>query len=118
METLLILVAVVVVFTIYKKLTAPKVTMITKNQLNELMLDKKNKRSYIDVRTAEEFNQKKIKGFKNIPLQLLNKRTNEIDKASPVVLLCASGSRSMQAARILSKLGYSDLINVRGGIGH
>lgn len=118
METLLILVALVVVFTIYQKITAPKVTMISKIELNEMMQDKKSSRAYIDVRTAEEFNQKKIKGFKNIPLQSLNKRTSEIDKTSPVVLLCASGSRSMQAARILSKLGYTDLINVRGGIGH
>lgn len=118
METLLILVALVVAFTIYKKLTAPKVTMITRNQLDELMKDKKIKRTYIDVRTPEEFNQKKIKGFKNIPLQTLNKRINEIDKDSQIVLLCASGSRSMQAARILSKIGYNDLINVRGGIGH
>jgi rhodanese-related sulfurtransferase len=118
METILILVAVVVVFTIYKKLTAPKVTMVTKTELTGLLQDKKTKRSYIDVRTAEEFNQKKIKGFKNIPLQSLSMRTSEVDKSSPVVLICASGSRSMQAARILAKQGYGELINVRGGIGH
>lgn len=118
METLLILAAVVVAFAIFKKLTAPKVTMITKTQLDDMLQDKKSKYSYIDVRTVEEFNQKKIKGFKNIPLHSLSKRCKEIDKTSPVVLICASGSRSMQAARILEKQGYSELLNVRGGIGH
>ncbi len=118
METLLILVVAVIAFAIFKKLTAPKVIMITKTQLNDMLQDKKAKQSYIDVRTVEEFNQNKIKGFKNIPLQSLSKRCKEIDKTLPVVLICASGSRSMQAARLLEKQGYTELLNVRGGIGH
>ena len=63
-----------------------------------------------------EFNSRKVKGFKNIPLDQLHKRMKEIDADMPVVLMCASGSRSMKAAKILNKNGYKIIVNVKGGI--
>ena len=60
----------------------------------------------IDVRTVAEFNGGHVKGSKNIPLQLIRDRVNEIKKLNkPVVLCCASGARSGQATNYLQAQG-------------
>lgn len=60
----------------------------------------------IDVRTPEEFKSGHVKGAKNIPLQQINTRTEEILRMKkPVILCCASGMRSGQATRILKAAG-------------
>ncbi len=52
----------------------------------------------------------------NIPLAQLSARANEIPKDVPVILACRSGGRSAQALAILQKLGYTNLIDLEGGI--
>ncbi|MDH8678283.1 rhodanese-like domain-containing protein [Fusibacter bizertensis] len=116
MDILLAVTVAYVIFLIISKLTAPKVEHVSGKMLDEMLGDKTNKKQYIDVRTAGEFNSRKVKGFKNIPLDQLHKRMKEIDADMPVVLMCASGSRSMKAAKILNKNGYKTIVNVKGGI--
>lgn len=106
----------IAIFVIYRKLTAPKVEHVSIQELHNMMKDKSVKRQYVDVRTSNEFNSHKIKGFKNMPLQTLRGKLSALDPEQPIVLICASGSRSMSAARVLSKAGYKNLINVKGGI--
>lgn len=72
---------------------------------------------YLDVRTPMEFKAKSIKGFKNIPLDQIPKRLNQIPKDKEIVLFCQSGSRSSSAARVFRKNGYENIINVSGGMG-
>lgn len=116
MTNILIIIAVAAAYLIFKQLTGPKVDHITGTQLDALMKDTNVKRQYIDVRTPQEFGTNKIKGFKNIPVGTLPSRLGEVDKEQPVVLICASGARSMQAASILSKAGYTQITNVKGGM--
>lgn len=116
MEILIGLTAAYLALVIFQKITGPKVTTVKGNQLDELIKDKSVKRQFVDVRNVDEFNSRKVKGFKNIPLSVISKRMKEIDPEIPVVLMCASGARSMKAAQILSKAGYKNLYNVRGGI--
>lgn len=106
----------VVIYMIFRKVTSPKMESISGDALSLYLKDKSVKRQFIDVRTTGEFQSNKIKGFKNIPLQSLRQREKELKKDVPVVLICASGSRSLQAARILSKAGFENLINVKGGM--
>ena len=61
--------------------------------------------SIVDVRTPAEFAGGHVKGSKNIPLQELVSRMDEIKAMQPVVLCCASGGRSGQAAHYLASLG-------------
>jgi rhodanese-related sulfurtransferase len=105
----------VVVFIVIRKLTEPKVDHVTFNGLLELMKDGV-KRQYVDVRTAGEFNSHKVKGFKNIPLQSIRNNLDKFSEDKQIVLICASGSRSMSAARVLKKAGYNNIVNVKGGI--
>lgn len=60
----------------------------------------------IDVRTKAEYAAGKIAGAKNIPLDELRQRLDEIDKTQPVYLYCHSGQRSYTAARILMQQEY------------
>lgn len=60
----------------------------------------------IDVRTPEEFSGGHVKGARNIPLQQIGSRKEEILRLKkPVILCCASGMRSGQATRILKAAG-------------
>ena len=68
----------------------------------------------VDVRTADEFGRGCIEGFKNIPVDELRERINEIEKGKPVYLICQSGLRSYIASRILEGNGY-ETYNFSGG---
>lgn len=65
----------------------------------------------VDVRSRGEFLTGAHRLAVNIPLQELTPRMAEIPRDRPVVLYCASGLRSGQAARILAKAGYPDVVN-------
>ncbi|MAO08536.1 MAG: sulfurtransferase [Alteromonas sp.] len=60
----------------------------------------------LDVRSKGEYQGGAIPGSKNIPLQQLSVRMNEIKKWNkPVITCCASGVRSGSAASILRSNG-------------
>ena len=67
---------------------------------------------FVDVRSAAEFVSGHAPDSINIPLPELGKRLDEIPKSSPVVVCCASGSRSGMAKLLLKKNGYPDVHNV------
>lgn len=82
------------------------------------ILDERDKQ-FVDVRTPMEYNHYKIRPFQNIPLQTLRKECKEqLDPHKEVVLICRSGSRSLRAARILKRAGFTNLTNVVGGMNH
>ncbi len=65
-----------------------------------------NKKTIIDVRTPEEFLGGHVAGSINIPLNEIQKRESEIlAMDQPIILCCASGGRSGQAAQYLSQKG-------------
>jgi phage shock protein E len=71
----------------------------------------------VDVRSEAEFRGGAYPGAINVPLQALSGTLQQIPKDRPVVVYCASGSRSAMAARILEKAGYADVSNA-GGLHH
>ena len=73
---------------------------------------KKSGATLIDVRSAAEFASAHAPGTLNIPLPELGRRLDEIPRASPVVLCCASGTRSGMAKMVLLKNGYSNVYNI------
>ena len=66
----------------------------------------------VDVRSAAEFAGASAPGTVNIPLQELGSRLAEIPKSAPVVLCCASGTRSGMAKMVLKKNGYQRVYNI------
>lgn len=64
----------------------------------------------VDVRTPGEFQGGHVAGSRNIPLDKVSSKMNEIKKMGPVVLCCASGARSGQATSMLKSQGV-DCVN-------
>lgn len=66
----------------------------------------------VDVRSAAEFASGSAPGTVNIPLQELGSRLHEIPRSAPVVLCCASGTRSGMAKMLLKRQGYGQVYNI------
>jgi phage shock protein E len=73
---------------------------------------KKEGALFVDVRSAGEFASGNAPGTLNIPLTELSRRLGEIPKSAPVVLCCASGTRSSMAKLLLKKNGYKQVLNI------
>ena len=72
----------------------------------------------IDVCQPEEFAAGHVVGAKSIPLADLEAKLPGAvkNKATPLVLVCASGMRSGRAVAIARKLGYEKAESLAGGL--
>lgn len=84
---------------------------------------------YLDVRTPEEFERGHPPGALNVPVferdpgtgqprfneDFLDVVTAVVPADRKVLVGCASGQRSLQAAALLQQRGYTDVANVDGG---
>ena len=72
----------------------------------------------VDVREPEEYVSGHITNAKNIPLSQLEERLPQVakNKATPVVLVCASGARAVRAEATAKKLGYENAQALAGGL--
>lgn len=69
----------------------------------------------VDVRTVDEFEEEHYPNALNIPVNQIQARIDEFgDKKKPIVVYCASGSRSAYATMILKTVGYIDVTNAGG----
>ena len=68
----------------------------------------------LDARTPAEYAGGHIEGFRNIPVDELRERLEEIEAGKPVYVVCQSGLRSYIACRLLSGYGY-ETYNFSGG---
>jgi rhodanese-related sulfurtransferase len=70
----------------------------------------------VDVCEPGEFAAGHAIGARNIPVgSLATSKDLPSNKALPVILMCASGSRSGRAAGMLKKMGYDNVQVVAGG---
>lgn len=70
----------------------------------------------LDVREPWETELCAIEGSRLIPLGELPRRLAELEPDRPTVVICHHGVRSLAAAAWLARAGFSDLVNLRGGI--
>lgn len=72
----------------------------------------------VDVRTDAEVDQGKIMGAKHIDIYDPAFATNidKLDKDQPIVVYCAVGGRSAQAASQLKEMGFKQIYNLEGGM--
>ncbi|MGH7608700.1 MAG: molybdopterin-synthase adenylyltransferase MoeB [Candidatus Dormibacteria bacterium] len=74
-------------------------------------------RQILDVREADEVAQGQIPGAHHIPRGFLELRVEGTlpDRDAPITVYCASGVRSLLAARTLRAMGYAKADSLRGG---
>jgi glyoxylase-like metal-dependent hydrolase (beta-lactamase superfamily II)/rhodanese-related sulfurtransferase len=69
----------------------------------------------VDVRNHGETAQGTIVGAREIPLATLTGSLAALDRSAPVVVYCASGSRSHVASTVLREAGFADVSDLLGG---
>lgn len=92
-------------------------TTITVQELKS-RLDNGEKLNIIDVREPSEYAEYNM-GAKLIPLgQIANMQLDELEdlKNEELIIHCKAGSRSAQACMILESAGFTNVVNVAGGI--
>ena len=95
-----------------------------KRNTQELLLEdiqklqqKNNKIILLDVRSPQEYRERHLNGAINIPLYEISENIKrKLDINETIVVYCSSGIRSVKAIKILKKLGYTNLYNVKNGI--
>jgi rhodanese-related sulfurtransferase len=70
----------------------------------------------VDVREYPEYAGGRVPGARLIPLGELERRGGELDRSRAVYLVCRSGRRSAEAQQTLRGLGFTDVIDVEGGM--
>ena len=83
-----------------------------------VQLINRQKAVVVDVCEPAEYQAGHVGGARNIPLdQLEEKLPGAVkNKATPLVLVCASGMRSGRAVGIARKLGYENAQSLAGGL--
>lgn len=88
---------------------------VTVEQASEMITS--GKTQVIDVRTAREVSQGKIKKAQNIDVMDTSfaQKLVKLDKSKPYLVYCRSGQRSAKACRMMAKEGFEELYNLKGG---
>ncbi|MFZ4528134.1 MAG: rhodanese-like domain-containing protein [Undibacterium curvum] len=90
---------------------------ITATELAQWLADKsKETPVLLDVREPWEYETCHISGAQLMPMQTVPVRANELDPDAVIVCICHHGGRSMQVANFLERQGYSQVINLTGGV--
>ena len=71
----------------------------------------------IDVRTPPEYEQRRIDGAINVPLNRLRDRLGALAAGREAVVYCASGYRSAIAASLMLRAKFPAVVDVVGGLG-
>lgn len=90
------------------------VKTISTTDLKGMLKDKNIQ--FVDVRTKGEYSTNHIKEFKNIPLNELPQQASQLSKDKEIVVICQSGMRSTRACKMLKKMNFDNISNVKGGM--
>ena len=97
----------------------------TRQQIDEINVerarelhDDADRAVFLDVREREEWDEGHIPGALHLPRGWLESRIERevTDRAKSIIAYCASGNRSVFAARTLEELGYENVVSLAGGI--
>ncbi|TNF62035.1 MAG: sulfurtransferase [Burkholderiales bacterium] len=74
----------------------------------------------LDVREPWELQTASVRpeGFElvHMPMRTVPARMHELDRQQPIACLCHHGARSAQVVYFLMQHGFSDVVNIQGGI--
>jgi rhodanese-related sulfurtransferase len=70
----------------------------------------------LDVREPWEFERAQIAGSTLVPMNQIVARLAELDPRRETVVVCHHGQRSFQVGLFLARSGFSNVVNLRGGV--
>jgi rhodanese-related sulfurtransferase len=93
-----------------------KPSTITAEALQARLQSSAPKPLVIDVREPSEFEEGHIADAQLKPLGTIPGGIGDVPKEQEIVLVCRSGRRSAQAQKLLEERGYTNLLNMEGGM--
>jgi rhodanese-related sulfurtransferase len=109
-----VIAALVVVGVLVLTMPAPAVQKNIGN--DELLQLQSAGATVVDVRTQQEFESGHIPSSANVPLDQLPQASASWDKDAAVVVYCATGARSAEAASLLAGEGFRKVYNLEKGV--
>ncbi|MFI9654992.1 rhodanese-like domain-containing protein [Guyparkeria sp. GHLCS8-2] len=70
----------------------------------------------LDVREPWEYQLCHIDGSRTMPMNTVPANVAQLERDMPIVCICHHGMRSMQVALFLEQHGFSNVINLTGGV--
>ncbi len=70
----------------------------------------------LDVREPWEFDKARIEGSTLVPMRAVPERLDNFDPQRETVVICHHGIRSRMIGRYLENQGFSNIINLSGGV--
>ncbi|MGD9691961.1 MAG: rhodanese-like domain-containing protein [Phycisphaerales bacterium] len=91
---------------------------ITPRETRALLADGARNALLLDCRTQEEFARARIEGALLVPLHEMGEAIEDLREHAErtIVVHCHHGRRSLQAAAILRRAGFTDVRSMAGGI--
>lgn len=86
-------------------------------QITPRELDEKKGVVILDVRTKKEFEAGHVPGSIHIALTDIGAKAKKLRKDKEIVVVCQSGSRSIWAIKRMMGMGFTNLVNLKGGYG-
>lgn len=119
-KLMMIITVLLLAFTLSGCKEKAEYTNINNQELIE-MLENRSEYQFVDVRTYTEYSNEKINGFNYLmDVYILQEgdlsALDQLDPNKPVVIMCNSGNRSVDAMQIFWDAGFTDLYNLTDGI--
>jgi len=112
-----IFIAIVIVWVLWQRVIGPKMSGVKSMNAAAYMQMRNQPHTLIDVRQQGEWESGHAAKAMHIPLGEIKQRMGEIAKDKPVIVICASGTRSSMAATALANAGFGEVYNFSGGMG-
>jgi len=88
----------------------------TPTEIKSLLENINNKAIILDVREEWEYDICHIEGSILIPMGKITERIGELNKEDLTIIVCHHGIRSRMVGKYLVGLGFSNIINLTGGV--
>ncbi len=83
----------------------------------KLYLDNTKATSFLlDVRQPWEYDVCKLENSTSMPMSQIPVRLNELDQNREIIVICHHGIRSRSVGRYLEQAGFTNIINLSGGV--
>ena len=89
---------------------------ISATDLHTLLQESESPPLLLDVREPSEFDYCRIEASQLIPMQTVPQHLNTLPKDKTIITICHHGMRSQQVAQYLLQQGFTDVINLTGGV--
>jgi len=85
-------------------------------ELRDYLATAQAKPLLLDVREPWEYDRARIDGSTLVPMRSVPERLDTLDPQRETVVICHHGIRSRMVGRYLESQGFSNIINLSGGV--